>query len=116
MVKPEKFDHLQLVFYFFYLFTVPLSGDCCYKYGDLTFPLFILAENSCRYICFINQIFKTDFKRKILMLFASSLLTRGFIQAILVSGRWYKRLSLLIDFLNSIFINFFSALFLGESD
>ena len=32
--------------------------------------------------------------------------TQRFIQAILMSSRWHKKLNLLIEFSNSIFINF----------
>ena len=119
MVKPEQLDHLQLVFYLVYHFTVPLSSDCCHKYDDSTFQLFISPENSCVYICFINcfinfinKYYLTDFKTRILMLLTSSLLTEGFIQAILMSGRRHKKLNLLFDFSNSILINL--TLFRGD--
>ena len=34
------------------------------------------------------------------------IITQGFIQAILMSGRWLKKFSLLIEFPNSILIKF----------
>ena len=41
--------------------------------------------------------------------------SQGFIQAILMSGRWYKKLNLLIEFSNSIFVKFYFETYQNKS-
>ena len=100
MVKSEKFDHLHLVFHLVHHFTVPLSSDCCHKYDDSTFRVFILPENSCVYICFINHVMvSTNWLQNKDPDVTYIVITDT---GILMSGRRHKKLNLLIEFSNSI--------------